>query len=47
MQHELQSGKRALSVAVAAATIMFSAGASLLMPDPMDDAPASEAVARD
>lgn len=32
MQHVLQTGKRALSVAVAAATIMFSAGASLLAP---------------
>ncbi|MCR4311798.1 MAG: hypothetical protein NUV56_00800, partial [Candidatus Uhrbacteria bacterium] len=32
MQNVLQTGKRALSVAVAAATIMFSAGASLLTP---------------
>ncbi len=44
MQHVLQTGKRALSVAVAAATIMFSAGASLLAPSVASAASAGDLI---
>lgn len=44
MQHVIQTGKRALSVAVAAATIMFSAGASLLAPSMASAASAGDLI---
>src|SRR3989339_851464 len=44
MQHVIQTGKRALSVAVAAATIMFSAGATLLAPSMASAASAGDLI---
>src|SRR3989338_1882200 len=44
MQHVLETGKRVLSVAVAAATIMFSVGASLLTPSVADAASAGDLI---